>query len=217
MVAYRSSLAGTVLFASLWLLGCSETPIGEGQIQFSPELQAQYDQYRRTTRPGAFAVSDDGIVAYTYCSSTDCRGGTVSDALALCRKRASGSCYVYDIGGRVVWHGQQTQPLVPDAINSELKSEYNRNALKVDCSEGVKKTLTPDRRSTLAAVMRVRESRVPRTLCDRLVTALASGELTVQEFVKLQNGSSSEATINRLIRVVANPDTSKPPGTSGGG
>ncbi len=92
--------------ALLALTACGASYIGQGPITFSPELRTYYDQYRQRMNPGAFAVAADGSAAgYTYCGEFGgCRGNEVARALQNCRQRSAGKeCFIYDIGGRVVW------------------------------------------------------------------------------------------------------------------
>jgi hypothetical protein len=80
--------------------------VGSGPITLSPGVRAYYEQYRGLTSPSAFAVSADGRAAgYSYCAvGIDCRGNDVNDALNACRRSSRGRpCYIYDLGGTVVW------------------------------------------------------------------------------------------------------------------
>ena len=96
------SVAGTA--------GCADPHVGTGPIEFSPRAQATYDAYRATVGPGAFVINRSGGTFYTYCESTACRGGTVSKALQMCRSAEGGECYVYDIGGQIVWRRDLAAP-----------------------------------------------------------------------------------------------------------
>lgn len=95
------ALAGLAL-----LPACMGTGVGQGPIRLSPEVQALYAEYRGLLSPSAFAVSADGAAAsYSYCQSLEgCRGNEAHMALEGCR-RSGKECFVYDLGGKVVWQG----------------------------------------------------------------------------------------------------------------
>jgi hypothetical protein len=89
---------------------CTDQRVGSGPITFSPRVQAGYDEYRSTPGPGAFVVNQSGQAFSTACASTECRGGAISQALQMCRKADGGECYIYDIGGQVVWRRDVPAP-----------------------------------------------------------------------------------------------------------
>ena len=132
-----------MLIACVALAGCADQPIGQGPIKFTPKMQAQYDQYRQSTTPGAFVVTKQGSTFYSYCDSLDCRTGATSMAMRLCRQRDVGECFVYDIGGRVVWREDLPPSMSAEPVEAAMATERGRNALKVDCSDQVKATMPP--------------------------------------------------------------------------
>lgn len=85
---------------------CAGPPIGQGPIRLSPRVQAYYQGYRQHMNPGVFAVSADGeAFGGTVCGEFGgCRGDDVGQALGQCR-RSGKECFVYAIGGKVVWQG----------------------------------------------------------------------------------------------------------------
>ena len=88
---------------------CTAPPVGQGPIRLSPRVQAYYQGYRQHMSPGAFAVSADGQeFGGMVCGEFGgCRGDDVSGALTSCR-RSGKECFIYDIGGMVVWLGLTT-------------------------------------------------------------------------------------------------------------
>src|SRR4051794_16084511 len=101
--------------AALVLAGCATPSVyGSGPVRLAPEIQAAYAKYLGTTGRGAFAVSRDGTVAgESYCRiGTDCQGDPISVAHASCR-RGGKECFIYDVGGRVVWRGPTLEPAAP--------------------------------------------------------------------------------------------------------
>jgi hypothetical protein len=96
-----------IVVSSLSLAACSNYPIGSGPIELGPRGQAFYDQYRRSGKPIAFVINKRGQAFTSYCAQMDCRGGSVASTLQRCRQAQGGDCYVYDIGGKVVWRDQQ--------------------------------------------------------------------------------------------------------------
>ncbi len=183
------------------LTGCASAPVGQGPIKFSPKVQAYYDQYRRSTTPGAFVISEQGGAFYTYCASMDCRAGAVSQAIRLCRRHDAGECYVYDIGGRVVWQENVTPSINAEAVETGLTTERGRNALKVDCTEQLKANLPSSVRADLATSLGVKDSRVPWTACDRLVEGLASDRISSDDFIAAQRGQLDSQRLESLLRL----------------
>lgn len=103
---HRHPLLAAALVASPALAACAGmSSAGSGPVTLSPEVRADYAEYRALNRPLAFAVSADGRAAgYNYCPEGDCLGNEIHMALESCREQSSGEeCFVYDIGGRVVW------------------------------------------------------------------------------------------------------------------
>ena len=188
-----------MLIACVALAGCADQPIGQGPIKFTPKMQAQYDQYRQSTTPGAFVVTKQGSTFYSYCDSLDCRTGATSMAMRLCRQRDVGECFVYDIGGRVVWREDLPPSMSAEPVEAAMATERGRNALKVDCSDQVKATMPATLRAELVTALGVKDSRVPWTFCDRLVEGVASHRITTQEFLDAQQGRADEPTLSRLI------------------
>jgi hypothetical protein len=100
-----------LLLTCSFLQGCQgNAPIGTGPIEFGPRLRASYDQYRQTARPGACVINERSAF-WTYCDQPDCRGAYVSRALSNCRAAGGGECFIYDIGGRVVWRRDEPPPV----------------------------------------------------------------------------------------------------------
>ena len=188
-----------MLIACVALAGCADQPIGQGPIKFTPKMQAQYDQYRQSTTPGAFVVTKQGSTFYSYCDSLDCRTGATSMAMRLCRQRDVGECFVYDVGGHVVWREDLPPSMSAEPVEAAMATERGRNALKVDCSDQVKATMPATFRARLVTVLGVKDSRVPWTFCDRLVEGVASRQITTQEFLDAQQGRADEPTLSRLI------------------
>ena len=92
-------LVGSILLVN----ACAEPRAGTGPIEFSPRVQAGYEEYRNTPGPGAFVVNQSGQAFATACASTACRGGAISQAFQNCRQADGGECFLYDVGGKVVW------------------------------------------------------------------------------------------------------------------
>ena len=155
-----------------FLYGCGDLPVGQGPITFSPKTEAFYRQYRDSFTPGAFVVTREGSAFYTYCSGMDCQAGAAREAMRMCRQRNIGDCYLYDVGGRVVWREDlpaPANPRVATAVAPEVAAERGRNALKVDCSNGLKRRLSAEEQASLGAALGVKSSRAAWTYCDRLV------------------------------------------------
>ena len=188
-----------MLIACVALAGCADQPIGQGPIKFTPKMQAQYDQYRQSTTPGAFVVTKQGSTFYSYCDSLDCRTGATSIAMRLCRQRDVGECFVYDVGGHVIWREDLPPSMSAEAVEAAVATERGRNALKVDCSDQLKSTMPATLRAELVTALGVKDSRVPWTFCDRLVEGVASHRITTQEFLDAQQGRADEPTLSRLI------------------
>lgn len=105
------------------LAACATPSVyGSGPVRLTPEIQAAYAKYLGTTGRGAFAVSRDGTVAgESYCRiGTDCQGDPISVALASCR-RGGKECFIYDVGGRVVWRGPTLEPAAPPPGGPEIE------------------------------------------------------------------------------------------------
>lgn len=124
----RHPFLAAALAASPALAACAGmSSAGSGPITLSPEVQAYYAEYRALNRPLAFAVSADGrAAAYNYCPEGDCLGNEVNAALEGCRERSSGEeCFIYDIGGRVVWRdatASAARPGTPPAAVAPARS-----------------------------------------------------------------------------------------------
>lgn len=96
-----------VVAVGLLAAGCaSPSRIGDGPVRLSPDVRAFYDSYRRGVNPLAFAVSRDGRAAgavicpeFGGCQAADEAG----IALRNCRRSGGEECFVYDLGGKVVW------------------------------------------------------------------------------------------------------------------
>ncbi len=84
------------------------------------------------------------------------------------------------------------------AITAEVQTERARNAVKVDCSRALKPRLSPALDAELATTLAVKPSRVPWTFCDRLVEAVASGQVPQRELTALGSEPLDEAAIRRL-------------------
>ena len=191
------------------LQGCGTTPVGQGPITFGPKAQANYDEYRRRVGPGAFVVGERGTY-YSYCEQTTCAPGEISLATQLCRRNGDTDCRLYDVGGRVVWRrdlpaaatgaGTGTVAGAGTGISAEVRTERARNAAKVDCSRALKPRLSPAFDAELATTLAVKPSRVPWTFCDRLVEAVASGQVPERELTALASEPLDEAAIRRLAQ-----------------
>jgi hypothetical protein len=157
-------------------------------------------------------VTRQGSAFYSYCSDMDCRSGATGQALRLCQQRNVGDCYIYDIGGHVVWRHDLPAPQRTGTIQAKLTTERGRNVFKVDCSSQLKHSLSEAQRETLGTALGVRNSRVPWTYCDRLVEAAAAGRVTQQQMAAVKDGVASMAELQRLL---AQFGTSETPATSG--
>ena len=102
-----------LVVSSLLLAACSNYPIGSGPMELGPRGQALYNQYRRSGKPIAFVISQHGGAFASYCEQMDCRGGSVSSTLQRCRRAQTGDCYVYDVGGQIVWKTDEPPPSAP--------------------------------------------------------------------------------------------------------
>lgn len=199
----------TIFLAGCGLLqGCDGGAIGQGPIELSPAVQAHYDEYLHSTKPGAFVLSEGGSF-WSYCPSTDCRPGDVQLAMRLCRSKGNEDCKIYDVGGRVVWRQDLPAPAgVPTAaardttVSAEVQAGRDRNAAKVDCARQLKGALSTELRAQLAAELAVKESRGPWTLCDLLVEGVASGKVTAQSVAELRAGPMDAAMLRRLVDLV---------------
>ncbi len=179
------------------LAGCSNMPVGQGPIQFSPKVQAAYESYRRSATPGAFVVSSQGATFYTYCAAMDCVGGATAKAFQMCRERDVGECYLYAERGRVVWREDLPGPGKP-GVSAEVQVQRAANARKVDCMRRVEGSLQPAQTADLASELAVKASRVPWTLCDRLVDGLADGTVTADELAAAEAGEIAPGLAARL-------------------
>ena len=139
------------------LPGCTTSPVGQGPIEFGPKMQANYDQYRQRVGPGAFVVGKRGSY-YSYCTETDCVPGAISLAMQLCHRHGDTDCRLYDIGGRVVWRRDLPGPASGTAISTDVQTERDRNAAKVDCSRQLKDRLPAALNAQLAATLAVKDS-----------------------------------------------------------
>ena len=206
----RSGLAAAPLFLAgcALLQGCGGDAIGQGPIVLSPAVQAHYDEYLHSTKPGAFVLSEGGSF-WSYCASTDCRPGDVQLAMRLCRSNGNDDCKVYDVGGRVVWRQDLPAPArTPKAVardttvSAAVQAERDRNAAKVDCTKQLEGMLTAALRAQLAADLGVKQSRGPWTFCDLLVDGVASGKVTAESVTELRQEPVNAATLRRLVDLV---------------
>lgn len=205
----RFDALACALASALLLAGCAGPPVGSGPVRLGPGMQAAYQKYRATMQPGAFAISADGGVGYTWCNSlSGCRGNEVAQALASCRRSARTPCYLYDVNGKVVWQGQVATAPEPDRPLAGLGTEQGRNALTVDCAERAK-SMSPEDRTMLATAMSVRESRVPWAFCDRLISAVARGDLA-REDLAAAFAEPDQALTGRMIKALTTPGATEP-------
>jgi hypothetical protein len=106
LIAQGSSIVPrtSVIVASVFLLALSACAIEpktlpSGPIAISPQTDAELSAYLRkvkVTRPGAFAVSPDGLNSfYTWCDDTVCATSTYTiPALRGCQGLAGQSCVI---------------------------------------------------------------------------------------------------------------------------
>ena len=90
------TVAGVI---SLALSGCAATPatLPSGPVAISPQTEGALAAYLRrvkVTRPGAFAVSPDGLNSfYTWCDDTACATSSyTAPALRGCQSLAGQPC-----------------------------------------------------------------------------------------------------------------------------
>lgn len=99
-----------LLLAPLLLgAGCAlNTTYGSGPPPMGERFQAAYAYYKRQVGPGAFAVSaDEQQFGMAVCPEYGgCRTNGSNDAVRVCQQR----CYLYDIGGQVVWRTHLPAP-----------------------------------------------------------------------------------------------------------
>jgi hypothetical protein len=95
---------GSILFGLL-LLGCANPTDGETveTITITPQVWAGYETYTQRRKPGAFAVSSDGLSYGTsYCSEIRCKFGSYSlAALETCREGAGMECRLFALGTEI--------------------------------------------------------------------------------------------------------------------
>lgn len=123
------------------------------------------------------------------------------DGHAALPTKGVGECYVYDIGGRVVWREDLPSTDPSNAVPPAVMAERDQNARKVDCAHQVKATLPAATRAKLVTTLGVKDSRVPWTLCDRLVEGVANDRITVQELREVQQGGADGTTLKQLLDV----------------
>lgn len=183
--------------------GCGDLPVGQGPITLTPKTEAFYRQYRDSFTPGAFVVTREGSAFYTYCSGMDCQAGAAREAMRMCRQRNVGDCYLYDVGGRVVWREDLPapgDPRVATAVAPEVAAARGRNVRKVDCSNGLRRRLSPEQQASLGASLGVKGSRAAWIYCERLVDAEAAGRITEAELQSVDDGTAGMADLERLLQ-----------------
>lgn len=204
----------TVLTTAAMLAACGDLPVGQGPITLSPKTQAFYQQYRDSFTPGAFVITRAGSAFYTYCSGMDCQAGASREAMRMCRQRNVGDCYLYDVGGRVVWREDLPapgNPKVATAVPPEVTAERGRNVLKVDCANQLRRTLSTEEQASLGAALGVKSSRAAWTYCDRLVDAEAAGRISEAELQSVSDGTAGMAELERLLDRLPPPPAAAPP------
>jgi len=98
----------------LVLAGCTPKNAGTGPLSLSPDVERGYRSYL-TDGPIAFAVTPDGAGYFAYtCPGNFCidHFESVEEALSRCSSSYGRQCYLYDLGGRVVWD-RSGPPLTP--------------------------------------------------------------------------------------------------------
>lgn len=122
-------IAGFLLLGLGACAGPSGAPAPTGPIAISPQTQGEIGAYLRrvkVTRPGAFAVSPDGLNSfYTWCDDTACATSSYSaPALRGCQALSGAPClvlyvrheprvpYSVDAAAADGRHGAQEQPRI---------------------------------------------------------------------------------------------------------
>ena len=101
----------------------------------------------------------------------------------------------------MVWREDLPPSMSTAAVESGVETERGRNVLKVDCGAQLKATMPAAVRAGLATELGVKESRVPWTVCDRLVDGLASGRMSTEDFLATQQGRTDPQALNRRLEL----------------
>lgn len=119
-MAMQSRAAGLVAFSFLSILvlgSCAQhSRAGSGPLPKLPGFAESYQKYRQTFAPIAFAISADGRVSNsTSCPEPNCYDHlrAIDAMLEACDARSTTRCYLYDVGGRIVW--DENAPPKPSA------------------------------------------------------------------------------------------------------
>jgi hypothetical protein len=98
-VSLVSRIAVTFIVLALSACATPSAPPSTGPIAISPQIERALNSYLRkvkVTRPGAFAVSPDGLNSfYTWCDDTACAVSNYSQpALRGCQSLSGAPCVV---------------------------------------------------------------------------------------------------------------------------
>ena len=101
--------------------------------------------------------------------------------------------------GRAAWTEHPELSMSADSLRTAVATERGRNALKVDCTTRFKAEMPAIVRNELVISLGVKNSRVPWTVCDRLVEGVASDRISTEDFLATQQMPVDAATLYRLL------------------
>ena len=84
-------------------------------------------------------------------------------------------------------------------------SPQARAELEEDCLRGTAGSTPAKERAAMAELLGVGPAEVPRVFCQRLVAAIARGDLSHADYEALQSGSEDPAFMRRLARILRRP------------
>ena len=101
--------------------------------------------------------------------------------------------------GRAAWTEHPELSMTADSLRAAVATERGRNALKVDCTTRLKADMPAIVRNEPVTSLGVKNSRVPWTVCDRLVEGVASDRISTEDVLATQQEPVDAATLNWLI------------------
>lgn len=100
----------------------------------------------------------------------------------------------------------QLTPTDYEAVQQVLaRSPQARAELQADCLSGTAGSTPPKERAAMAVLLDVSPAEVPRIFCERLVAAIARGDLNHADYEALQSGSEDPEFMRRLVRILRRP------------
>lgn len=98
--------------AAMLLASCmAPSNAGRGPVTLSPSVARNYQTYRSSFAPIAFAITPDGLgSSYITCPGSVCIDHlkAIDEVVEQCSMHSGRRCYLYDVSGKVVWQTDAT-------------------------------------------------------------------------------------------------------------